>query len=58
MSEDMFRREKLYQSTMSMVRNMRKNGLITADEYTLIDTIMLGKYVPTLGNLFSEIPLT
>jgi len=58
MNEAMFRREKLYQGTMIMVRNMRKNGLITADEYTLIDTIMLVKYAPTLGNLFSENPLT
>ena len=58
MSSDMFKKEKLYQSTMSMVRNMLKDDIITADEYTMIDTIMLEKYKPTLGTLFSDIRLT
>ena len=58
MSNEMFKKEKLYQCTMSMVRNMLKSGFITADEYTLIDTIMLEKYKPILGTLFSDIRLT
>ena len=58
MSNEMFKKEKLYQCTMSMVRNMLKSGFITADEYTLIDTIMLEKYKPIIGTLFSDIRLT
>jgi hypothetical protein len=58
MSSEMFKKEKLYQSTMSIVRNMLNNGFITAEEYTLIDAIMLEKYKPVLGTLFSGITLT
>lgn len=58
MSREMFKNEKLYQSTMSVVRNMLNNGFITAEEYTLIDAIMLEKYKPALGTLFSDIGLT
>lgn len=57
MSEEQFRNEKLYQSTMHMVRSLLKNGLISKEEYGQIDTIMTEKYQPTLGGLFSDIDL-
>lgn len=58
MSEEQFQKEKLYQATMNLARNMLKNGFISEKEYAIIDTIFLEKYRPTLGTLFSGIRLT
>ena len=58
MNEDQFEREKLYQATMNMFRSMLKKGLITEEQYTIIDTMMLQKYQPLLGTLFAAQPLT
>lgn len=58
MNEDQFEREKLYQATMNMFRSMLKKGLITEEQYTIIDTKMLQKYQPLLGTLFVAQPLT
>lgn len=58
MSKEEMKNEKLYQTTMHVARNMLSDGLISEDEYRQIDTIFLDKYAPTLGTLFSEIPLT
>jgi hypothetical protein len=53
-NEDQFEREKLYQATMDMFRAMLKKGVITEEQYAVIDTKMLQKYQPLLGGLFSE----
>lgn len=58
MNEDQFEREKLYQATMNMFRSMLKKGLITEEQYTIINTKMLQKYQPLLGTLFAAQPLT
>ena len=58
MNEDQFEREKLYQATMNMFRSMLKKGLITEEQYAIIDTKMLQKYQPLLGTLFASQPLT
>ena len=58
MNEDQFEREKLYQATMNMFRSMLKKGLITEEQYTIINTNMLQKYQPLLGTLFAAQPLT
>lgn len=55
MSKEQMRQEKLYQVTMSMVRRMLAEGLITEEEYHQIDTMFLEKYRPLFGTLFSEI---
>ena len=55
MSKEQMRQEKLYQVTMSMVRRMLAEGLITEKEYSQIDTMFLEKYRPLFGTLFSEI---
>lgn len=47
-----------YQITMSLVRQLKNNGIISDNEYKQIDTIMLGKYRPILGTLLSGNPLT
>ena len=57
-NDDQFEREKLYQATMSMFRSMLKSGLITKEQYAIIDTKMLQKYQPLLGTLFASQPLT
>ena len=57
-NDEQFEREKLYQASMSMFRVMRENGLITEEQYALIDTKMLQKYQPLLGTLFAANPLT
>lgn len=47
-----------YHVTMSLVRKMVKQGLLTADEYDVIDTKMREKYRPKIGTIFVKIPLT
>ena len=58
MSKEEFRNEKLYQTTMHLVREMLSEGIISEDEYRQIDTIFLEKYQPVFGTLFSDIRLT
>nr|WP_178139594.1 SHOCT domain-containing protein [Butyricicoccus pullicaecorum] len=55
MSKEQLTNEKLYQATMSMVRKMLAEGLISEEEYRQIDTMFLEKYRPVFGTLFSEI---
>ena len=40
-TEEQFDREKRYQASMNMFRTMLKNGLITEEQYAIIDTKML-----------------
>lgn len=56
-TEEQFDREKRYQASMNMFRTMLKNGLITEEQYAIIDTKMLEKYRPLLGTLFRQIDL-
>lgn len=58
MTNEEFRNEKLYQTTMHIARKMLADGAISEDEYRQIDTIFLEKYRPVLGALFSDIRLT
>lgn len=53
-----FENELHYQTTMSMVRKMLRDGLITEKEYRQIDTMFIAKYQPKIGTLLSEISLT
>ena len=53
-NEDQFERETLYQATMNMFQGMLHQGVITKEQYDVIDTKMLEKYRPLLGGLFSE----
>lgn len=55
MTEEQFEREKLYQATMNVFGGMLKKGLITEEQYAIIDTKMLEKYRPLLGTLFAEL---
>ena len=44
MDENLYRAVLLYKATMSKAKLMLKQGLITADEYAEIDTIIANKY--------------
>jgi transcriptional regulator CtsR len=57
MSEDQFRNELLYQTTMSIAKNLLKQEVISKKEYKLIDTIFTKKYNPSLGSLLADINL-
>ena len=46
MNEKEFKNEKLYQTTMSLVRKMFIDGIISEKEYCQIDTIFIEKYQP------------
>lgn len=50
--------ENIYQITMSIVKTMLKKGLISKSEYKKINKIMIEKYNPPLGELFTDIALT
>ena len=58
MTKEEFKNEKLYQTTMHLVRQMLSESIISEDEYRQIDTIFLEKYRPVFGTLFSDIRLT
>ena len=58
MRKEEVRNEKLYQTTMHLARKMLDEGIISEEEYRQIDTIVLEKYKPVFGTLFSDISLT
>ena len=58
MSEEMFNAEKIYRATMTIAKSMLKKGLITAEEYAIIDNKMLEKYRPVFGTLSARTSLT
>lgn len=57
MNDEQFEREKLYQASMEMFRKMLDQGLITEEEYEVIDTKMSEKYRPIIGTLLSPVTL-
>lgn len=54
MTPEKFEDEKNYQSSRQIAENLRSKGLLTEEEFGEIDTILLQKYRPSLGTLFSE----
>lgn len=54
MSKEDLHNDMLYHAAISMVKSMLEKGLITEEEYSEIDTILLEKYRPYLGTLLSE----
>ncbi len=56
-SKEQFRAERLYLMSLSVAKSMLKKGVISEDEYSEIDTILLKKYRPTLGTLLAGKPL-
>lgn len=48
--------ELTYLVTMKLFQKMLECGLLTAEEYSVIDTKMKAKYQPKIGVLFTDIP--
>ena len=57
MTKKEFKNERMYQTTMSMVKKMLLQGTISKEEYGQIDTIFRKKYNPNLGSLLFDINL-
>ena len=55
--EDMMTNETKYIVTMSMARNLLKQGIISEEDYVKINTIFIQKYEPKIGTLLAEINL-
>ena len=58
MDEKEFEAEKLYYISMSIARSMLEKGIVSKEEYSEIDSILLEKYRPVLGTLLAGRPLT
>ena len=58
MTELQFQAEKQYQVALAIAKGLLEKGLLTQKEYTIIDTILLDKFQPSLGTLLSENALT
>lgn len=54
MTEIQFQAEKRYQVAISMAKALLEKGLLTQEEYDVIDTILLEKFKPALGTLLAE----
>lgn len=54
MNEEQFRAEKMYQVSLSLAKSMLYKGLLTEEEFAVINAILLEKYHPLLGTLLSE----
>lgn len=57
MSEAEFHVEKMYLLCLGTAKAMLKKGIISEEEFTKIDTMLLKKYKPTLSTLLSGKPL-
>ena len=47
----------MYMTTMTIVKNLLKQGVFTDDDYKEIDTIIHKKYDASLGSLLFDITL-
>lgn len=54
MSETTFQAELQYQTAISIAKNLRSQGLLTEEEYAVIDTNLQAAFSPSLGTLLSE----
>ena len=54
MCETMFDAELQYQTAIAIAKNLRSQGLLTEDEYAVIDTKLQAVFSPSLGTLLSE----
>ncbi len=57
MSESTFTVEMQYLSALSIANTLLSRGLLTEEEYAVLDTILTERFKPFLGKLLSENPL-
>ena len=53
-NNERFRSEMNYLTALSIAKSLRKQGLLTKEEYAVIDTNLRAEFEPTLGTLLSE----
>ena len=53
MEREQFRAERLYLMSLSVAKSMLDKGIISRDEYSEIDTILLKQYRPPLATLLA-----
>ena len=58
MTDTQFQAEKRYQVALAMAKTLVDKGLLTHDEYAVMNAILLDKFRPCLGALLSENMLT
>jgi hypothetical protein len=57
MTKEQFHKEMLYHASLSPFKAMLENGIISGDDYRVIDTIMRVKYSPIFVEKSYQIPL-
>ena len=57
MTKEQFHKEMLYHSSLSPFKAMLENGIISGDDYRVIDTILRVKYSPLFVEKSYQIPL-
>lgn len=51
MSHEQFEREKNYRVSLSIAKAMLSKGIISEQEYSIIDTMLIARYRPIIGSL-------
>ena len=54
MREEQFEAEKDYQASLHLAKALLQRGLLTEEEYAIIDTKLREQYQPLFGTLLSE----
>lgn len=57
MTKEQFHKEMLYHASLSPFKAMLKNGIISGDEYRVIDTILRAQYSPLFVETSYQIQL-
>ena len=57
MTKERMEEEKRYLATMSIAKNLLKQGIISEEEYCQIDTKFKEQYAVSLSTLFTDINL-
>jgi hypothetical protein len=52
-TQEQFERESRYRIAMTVAKTMLSEGLISKEEYRVIDTIFIEKYCPLFGGLYT-----
>lgn len=47
-------REMKYRSALTLAKSMLSQGVITEDDYRIIDTIMISKFSPIIAGLYPK----
>ena len=57
MDKEQFKAEKMYRISLFVAKSMLEKDIISKEEYSEIDTVLLEKYRPCLGRLLAGKPL-